>query len=163
MWAFLSNFDLCSSTGTFSRHLIPSGRGHQCSFRAVRDGRLQRPALSPRPVQQFDFRQAFANHGGEEKGKENAADQHVVVVVLEHVELLRGVDPGLVDVQTVSHNLRRKTCYWPCVDSALKIKNKIQPYSWKKKQNKILSLTRQVDSNPEGAVWIPRTLDTVWL
>lgn len=119
--------------------------------------------LPPRPVQQFDFRQALADHGGEEQGKENAADQHVVVVVFEHVELLRGVDPGLVDVQAVSHNLRRKTYYWPCVDSALKIQNKIKPDLWKKKQNTILSLTRQVDSNPEGAVWIPRTLDTVWL
>lgn len=44
--------------------------------------------LPPSSVEQFDFRQAFADHGGEEKGKENAADQHVVVVVFEHVKLL---------------------------------------------------------------------------
>lgn len=102
MWALLLKFDLRPSTGTFSGYLIPSGRGHQCIFR---DGRLRRPTLSPRPVQQFDFGQALADHGGEEQGKENAADQHVVVVILEHVKLLWGVDPRLVNVQTVSHNL----------------------------------------------------------
>lgn len=75
--------------------------------------RWEAQASPPRPVQQFDLGQALADHGGEEKGEEDAADQHVVVVVLEHVELLGGVDPGLVDVQTVSHNLRRGTCYWP--------------------------------------------------
>lgn len=37
MWALL-NFDLCGSTGTFPSRIIPSGRGLQCSFRAVRDG-----------------------------------------------------------------------------------------------------------------------------
>lgn len=65
--------------------------------------------LSPCPVQQFDFCKAFADHGGEEKGKENAADQHVVVVVFKHVKLLWGVDSRLVDVQTVRHNLHRQT------------------------------------------------------
>lgn len=39
-------------------------------------------SLSPGPVEQFDFRQAFAYHGGKEKGKEYTADQHVVVVIL---------------------------------------------------------------------------------
>lgn len=37
--------------------------------------------LPPSPVKQFDFGQAFADHGGKEKGEEDAADQHVVVVV----------------------------------------------------------------------------------
>lgn len=64
--------------------------------------------LPPCPVEQFDFRQAFADHGGEEKGEENAADQHVVVVVFQHVKLLRGIDPCLVDVQTVRHHLQGK-------------------------------------------------------
>lgn len=67
--------------------------------------------LSPCPVQQFDFRKAFADHGGEEKGKENAADQHVVVVVFKHIKLLWGVDSRLVDVQTVRHNLHKKKLY----------------------------------------------------
>lgn len=38
-------------------------------------------ALPPGPVEQFDFCQAFADHGGKEKSEEYAADQHVVVVV----------------------------------------------------------------------------------
>lgn len=72
------NFDLCSSTGTFPSRLISSGWGLSCSFRAVRDGIF---ILPPGPVEQFDFCQAFADHGGKEKGEENATDQHVVVVV----------------------------------------------------------------------------------
>lgn len=47
-----------------------SGAGH---------GRL---CLPPGPVEQFDFCQAFAYHGGKEQGKEYTADQHVVVVIL---------------------------------------------------------------------------------
>lgn len=65
--------------------------------------------LPPSSVEQFDFCQAFADHGGEEKGQENAADQHVVVVVFQHVELLWGIDPRLVDVQTVRHHLGGET------------------------------------------------------
>lgn len=103
----LSNLDLRSSTGTISRHLNPLGSGHQCSSMAVKDGRLKQPTLPPCTVQQFNFCQALADHGGEEKGEENAANQHVVVVILEHVELLGRVDPGLVDVKTVSDNLCR--------------------------------------------------------
>lgn len=37
--------------------------------------------LPPGPVEQFNFCQAFADHGGKEKGEENTTDQHVVVVV----------------------------------------------------------------------------------
>lgn len=37
--------------------------------------------LPPGPVEQFDFCQAFADHGGKEKGEENTTDQHVVVVI----------------------------------------------------------------------------------
>ncbi|KAG7227008.1 hypothetical protein INR49_022354, partial [Caranx melampygus] len=47
---------------------------------AARDGNLMY-ALPPGPVEQFDFCQAFADHGGKEKSEEYAADQHVVVVV----------------------------------------------------------------------------------
>lgn len=64
-------------------------------------------ALSPGPVKQFDFCQAFADHGGKEKSKEDAADEHVVVVVFQDVELLGGIHAGLVDVETVCHHLQR--------------------------------------------------------
>lgn len=65
--------------------------------------------LPPGSVEQFDLRQPFADHGGEEKGEEDAADQHVVVVVLQHVKLLGGINPRLEDVQTVSHHLQGKS------------------------------------------------------
>lgn len=62
--------------------------------------------LPPGPVEQFDFCQAFADHGGKEKGQEDTTDQHVVIVVFQHVELLWGIDPRLVDVETVCHHLQ---------------------------------------------------------
>ena len=60
--------------------IISSGWGPRCSLGAVRDG-IVTVTLPPGPVEQFDFCQAFTDHGGKEKGEENATDQHVVVVV----------------------------------------------------------------------------------
>ena len=64
-----------------------------------------RPPSPPGAVQQLDLGEPLADHGGEEESEEHAADQHVVVVVLQHVELLGGVDARLVDVQSVGHHL----------------------------------------------------------
>lgn len=44
--------------------------------------------LPPSSVEQFDFCQPFADHGGKKKGEENATDQHVVVVVFQYIKLL---------------------------------------------------------------------------
>lgn len=62
-------------------------------------------ALPPGPVEQLDFGQPLADHGGKEEGEEHAADQHVVIVVLQHVKLFGRIDAGLVDVETVCHHL----------------------------------------------------------
>lgn len=74
----------------------------------LQERRLRRSLLPPGPVEQFDFCQAFANHGGKEKCKENATDQHVVVVVFQYVKLLGGIDACLVDVEAVCHHLEGK-------------------------------------------------------
>lgn len=73
---------------------------------------------SPGTVQKFDLSQSFGNHGGKDEADENAADEDVVIVVLQHIELLGGVDASLVDVQSVGHN---QACglqaRWGSVDS----------------------------------------------
>lgn len=61
--------------------------------------------LPPGTVQEFDLRQPLRDHGGKDQAKEDAADEHVVVVVLQDVELFGRVDAGLVNVQTVGHDL----------------------------------------------------------
>lgn len=61
----------------------------------------------PGPVEQFDLCQTFTDHGGEEQREQNTADQDVVVVIFQHVELLGGVHPGLVDVKTVRNHQTR--------------------------------------------------------
>lgn len=60
-----------------------------------RGGRRQRwefwssgRVLPPSSVEQFDFCQPLADHGGKEEGEQDAADQHVVVVVFQNVKLL---------------------------------------------------------------------------
>lgn len=108
MWALL-NLDLCSSTGMF---LSCRSSGWEvlrtASWGLTEMGVCPSVPLPPSSVEQFDFCQPLADHGGKEKGKENATDQHVVVVVFQHIELLRGIDPGLEDVQTISHHLQGK-------------------------------------------------------
>lgn len=59
-----------------------------CAASGLSETGLLTVTLPPGPVEQFDFGQAFADHGGKEKGEEDATDQHVVVVVFQHVELL---------------------------------------------------------------------------
>lgn len=89
MWALL-NLDLCSSTGAF---LSCRSSGWEV-LRAASPGGLTEMGvcwsvrLPPSPVEQFDFCQPLADHGGEEQGEEDAADQHVVVVVLQDIKLL---------------------------------------------------------------------------
>lgn len=61
--------------------------------------------LPPGTVQEFDLRQPLRDHGGEDQAKEDTADEHVVIVVLQDVELFGRVDAGLVNVQTVGHDL----------------------------------------------------------
>lgn len=61
--------------------------------------------LPPGTVQQLDLSQPLADHGGEDQSEEDTADQHVVVIIVQHVELLGGVDPSLIDIQAVRHHL----------------------------------------------------------
>ena len=61
--------------------------------------------LSPGTVQEFDLRQPLRDHGGEDQAKEDAADEHVVIVILQDVKLFGRVDTSLVNVQTIRHDL----------------------------------------------------------
>lgn len=64
------------------------------------------PPSAPGPVQQLHLGQSLGDHGGKDQPEEDAADQHVVIVILEHIKLLGGVHPGLEDVQPVGYNLQ---------------------------------------------------------
>lgn len=61
--------------------------------------------LPPGPIQELHLCQPLGDHGGKHQAKEDAADQHVVIVVLQDVKLLGWVDSSLVNVQTIGHNL----------------------------------------------------------
>lgn len=64
------------------------------------------PPSAPGPVQQLHLGQPLGDHGGKDQPKEDTADQHVVIVILEHIKLLGGVHTGLEDVQPVGYNLQ---------------------------------------------------------
>lgn len=74
-----------------------------CSSRSL----PRRAALSPGPVQQLHLSQSLGDHSGKNQPEEDAAYQHVVIVILQDVELLRWVHSGLVDVQAVRNDLKR--------------------------------------------------------
>lgn len=78
------------------------------ALRAVPAQLLSRlgPPSAPGPVQQLHLGQSLGDHGGKDQPEEDAADQHIVVVILEHVKLLGGVHPRLEDVQPVGYNLQ---------------------------------------------------------
>lgn len=80
---------------------IPQG-GWDPSPAALQPG----PLSAPGPVQQLHLGQSLGDHGGKDQPKEDTADQHIVIVVLEHIKLLGGVHPGLEDVQPVGYNLQ---------------------------------------------------------
>lgn len=102
LWALL-NFDLSLSAGMAHAISSPWAEVLHAALKSARDGILF-IILPPGSVEQFNFCQAFADHGGKEKGKENTTDQHVVVVIFKDVKLFRGIDTCLVDVQTICHH-----------------------------------------------------------
>jgi len=66
------------------------------------------PAASPpSTVQQLHLSQSLCDHRSKNQPEEDTADQHVVVVVFQDIELLRRVHSGLVDVQAVGNDLKR--------------------------------------------------------
>lgn len=96
---FLTNISQADGTEVFGS--IPRG-GWDPSPAALYAG----PPSAPGPVQQLHLGQSLGDHGGKDQPKEDTADQHVVIVVLEHIKLLGGVHPGLEDVQPVGYNLQ---------------------------------------------------------
>lgn len=61
--------------------------------------------LPPCSVEELDLGEPLADHGGEEEPQQHAADEHVVIVVLQHVELFGRVHARLEEVQPIGHHL----------------------------------------------------------
>lgn len=60
--------------------------------------------LPPRAVEQLHLSQPLGDHGGEDQPEQHAADQDIIVVVFQDIELFGWIDSGLVDVQPICHN-----------------------------------------------------------
>lgn len=157
-----------------------------CRWSLAPDPRSPRPSalwqgglrpLSPGTVQEFDLRQPLRDHGGEDQAEEDAADEHIVIVVLQDVELFGRVDTSLVDVQAVRHDLEGRGSERPvrkapvartAADSARKGDRLLSHFPRREANSRCHAgrlwmdegtqagpgalLTRQVDSRPEGAV-----------
>lgn len=65
-------------------------------------------ALPPGTVQQLHLGKSLCDHGSKNQPEEDAAYQHVVIVIFQDIKLLRWVHSGLVDVQAICNNLKRR-------------------------------------------------------
>lgn len=81
-----------SSADRTGLQLFYLGTGHQSS--------------PPGSIEEFHLGQSLGDHGGKHQAEEDTADQHVVVVVFQDIELFGRVDSGLVNVQTIGHDLQ---------------------------------------------------------
>lgn len=67
-------------------------------------GRGRLTSSAPGTIEKLHLCQSLSDHGGKYQAEEDAADQHVVVVILQDIKLFGRVDPSLVNVQAISHD-----------------------------------------------------------
>lgn len=123
-------------------------------------------SLPPGTVQEFHLGQSLSDHGGKDQAKEDAADEHVVVVILQDVKLFGWVDSSLVNVQAVGHHLEGRGKEEPVRKAAGDLPPPQAPVREEADSSAVVQgscgqggtswagalLTKQVDSRPEGAV-----------